>query len=86
MSPVPSLPTAPAARSQNSEESRAILQRRLGAFFGCTSALLLFFIWVRWTLPRFRYDQLMRLGWIFFFELALINVFLTAFILALLPH
>jgi len=42
---------------------------------------ILFFIWVRWTLPRFRYDQLMRLGWVFFFEIALANVFLTALIL-----
>lgn len=39
---------------------------------------ILFFIWVRWTLPRFRYDQLMKLGWLVFFELALANVFLTA--------
>ena len=48
--------------------------------------LLLFFIWVRWTLPRFRYDQLMKLGWIFFFEIALVNIFLTAGILAFHPH
>jgi NADH-quinone oxidoreductase subunit H len=57
----------------------------IAVFFGKVAALLLFFIWVRWTLPRFRYDQLMRLGWIFFFEIALVNVFLTAFIVALIP-
>jgi NADH-quinone oxidoreductase subunit H len=56
----------------------------IGVFFAKISVLLLVFIWVRWTLPRFRYDQLMRLGWYFFFELALINIFITAFVLAYL--
>ena len=46
-------------------------------------AFVLFFIWVRWSIPRFRYDQLMRLGWIFFFELALANILITAGILIL---
>ena len=52
------------------------------AFFGKVAALLLVFIWVRWTLPRFRYDQLMKLGWLYLFEIALVNIFLTAGILA----
>lgn len=51
-------------------------------FFGKVALLLLVFIWVRWTLPRFRYDQLMRLGWLYLFEIALVNIFLTAGILA----
>src|ERR1700730_9129927 len=51
-------------------------------FFSKIAALLFVFIWVRWTLPRFRYDQLMRLGWVFFFEIALVNIFLMAIILA----
>ena len=42
---------------------------------------IIFFIAVRWTLPRFRYDQLMKLGWVVFFELALANVILTALLL-----
>ena len=54
----------------------------IGIFFGKVSALLFVFIWVRWTLPRFRYDQLMKLGWYFFFELALVNIFITAVVLA----
>ena len=51
-------------------------------FFSKIAVLLFVFIWVRWTLPRFRYDQLMRLGWVFFFEIALVNIFLMAIILA----
>src|SRR3954447_1944670 len=54
-------------------------------FFTKLAALLFVFIWVRWTLPRFRYDQLMRLGWVFFFEIALVNIFVMAIILAYFP-
>jgi NADH-quinone oxidoreductase subunit H len=57
----------------------------IAAFFIKVSILLFFFIWVRWTLPRFRYDQLMRLGWYFFFEIALANILLVAVILAFAP-
>lgn len=53
----------------------------IATFFAKVIILILFFIVVRWTLPRFRYDQLMRLGWIFFFEIALFNVVLTAALL-----
>ncbi|MEM9281111.1 MAG: NADH-quinone oxidoreductase subunit NuoH [Verrucomicrobiota bacterium] len=53
----------------------------IGVFFGKVVIFILFFIAVRWTLPRFRYDQLMRLGWVFFFELALANVILTALLI-----
>lgn len=51
-------------------------------FFAKVAGLLFVFIWVRWTLPRFRYDQLMKLGWYYVFEIALANIFLTAGILA----
>jgi NADH-quinone oxidoreductase subunit H len=54
----------------------------LGIFMAKLLAFILFFILVRWTVPRFRYDQLMKLGWVIFFEAALINVFLAALILA----
>jgi len=55
----------------------------IATFFGKVISFIVFFIWVRWTLPRFRYDQLMKLGWIVFFELALLNIFITAGILIL---
>ena len=42
-------------------------------------------MFVRWTVPRFRYDQLMKLGWVVFFELALANIVITAIILAFVP-
>ncbi len=51
-------------------------------FFGKVALVLVFFIWVRWTLPRFRFDQLMKIGWLYLFEIALVNIFLTAAILA----
>ena len=54
----------------------------IGVFFAKIIALLVLFIWVRWTVPRFRYDQLMKLGWYVFFELALVNIFIAAFVLA----
>lgn len=53
-------------------------------FFAKVSAILFVFIWVRWTVPRFRYDQLMKLGWIWFFEIALVNIFLAALTLVYL--
>jgi NADH-quinone oxidoreductase subunit H len=40
--------------------------------------VLFVYVWIRWTLPRFRYDQLMRIGWKFLFPLALANVVLTS--------
>jgi NADH-quinone oxidoreductase subunit H len=40
--------------------------------------LLFFYIWMRWTLPRYRYDQLMAFGWKWLFPAAVINLLLTA--------
>jgi len=43
-------------------------------------ALLFFYIWMRWTLPRYRYDQLMEFGWKWLLPAAVINLLVTAFV------
>jgi NADH-quinone oxidoreductase subunit H len=44
---------------------------------------IFFFMWVRWTIPRFRYDQLMRLGWKGLIPLAILNMLVTGFLILL---
>ena len=52
-------------------------------WFACKAGFILFtYIWVRGTLPRFRYDQLMHFAWTFLFPVALLNLLLTAFCVA----
>jgi NADH-quinone oxidoreductase subunit H len=53
------------------------------AIFGAKLAVfMIVFIWTRWMLPRFRYDQLMDLGWRRFIPLALANILVTALVVA----
>ena len=42
---------------------------------------IFFFMWVRWTIPRFRFDQLMRLGWQVFIPLSIVNILITGIVL-----
>lgn len=47
---------------------------------------IFFFMWVRWTIPRFRYDQLMRLGWKMLIPLAIANIIVTAVVILLFDN
>src|SRR6185295_3995913 len=49
----------------------------VGVFMAKVTFFLLLFIQIRWTLPRFRYDQLMRLGWKVLLPIALLNLLAT---------
>ncbi len=51
------------------------------AMFSKVIFFIFFFMWVRWTIPRFRYDQLMTLGWKILLPLALINIFITGIVM-----
>ena len=47
-------------------------------------AFIFFFMWVRWTVPRFRYDQLMNLGWKVLIPLAIANIIITGIVIAII--
>lgn len=49
----------------------------IAVFFGKIMLFIFFFMWIRWTLPRFRYDQLMGLGWKSLIPLSMANVLIT---------
>ncbi len=55
----------------------------LGLFFKIFF-FIFFFMWIRWTLPRFRYDQLMNLGWKGLIPLAILNLVITGLVMILL--
>ena len=57
----------------------------LATFLAKTLAMIFFFMWVRWTVPRFRYDQVMRIGWRVLLPLALANVVAYAIGVSFLP-
>jgi NADH-quinone oxidoreductase subunit H len=79
------IPFLPTNSAEQSMELSGVLTgiAHILAFTAKIAVLLFLFIWVRWTLPRFRFDQLMKLGWLYLFEIALANIVLTAIVLSL---
>jgi NADH-quinone oxidoreductase subunit H len=55
-------------------------------FLGKVVAFIFFFMWVRWTLPRFRYDQVMTLGWQKLLPLSIANLIAYALAIALIER
>lgn len=64
--------------------SVALALAQFGIFALKVLFFIFFFVWVRWTVPRFRYDQLMSLGWKVMLPLAIINVLITASVIMFL--
>jgi len=61
-----------------------VLLLRIGAFVAKVVFFAWLYVWIRWTIPRFRYDQVMRLGWKVMLPLSLLNIFATGLTLLLL--
>lgn len=56
----------------------------ISIFLGKVLAMIFFFMWVRWTLPRFRYDQVMKIGWQRLLPLSIANLLFYAIAIALI--
>jgi NADH-quinone oxidoreductase subunit H len=70
--------TLPFAGLDNPHPSKIIGLVQIAIFLGKIAVMMGIFIWVRWMWPRFRYDQLMDLGWRRFLPLSLLNIVATA--------
>ena len=55
----------------------------VAALFSKIIFFIFFYMWIRWTIPRFRYDQLMNLGWKILIPLSILNIVVTGFVLYL---
>lgn len=65
------------------ENAGANVASVIGIFvlFAKICAFIFFYMWIRWTIPRFRYDQLMKLGWKMLIPLAIANIIITGIII-----
>lgn len=70
--------TLPFAPFNAPAESVTVGIAHIGVFLAKVMFFMFLYMWVRWTLPRFRFDQLMGLGWKVFLPLGLLNIVLTA--------
>ena len=61
----------------------AVTVLQVGSFVTKVAVMIFFLMLIRWTLPRFRYDQAMRLGWLGLFPLSILNIVLTGLVLLL---
>ncbi len=59
----------------------AVAGLQVVAFLVKVSVMIWFLMLIRWTLPRFRYDKAMRLGWLALFPLSVLNILITALVL-----
>ena len=64
--------------------SGLVVTLQVGAFIFKLIFIMFFFIWVRWSIPRFRYDQLMNIGWKVMFPLSLLNLLWVAILAMIL--
>jgi NADH-quinone oxidoreductase subunit H len=53
----------------------------IAVLFAKICGFIFFYMWVRWTIPRFRYDQLMHLGWRILIPLSIANIVITGIVL-----
>ncbi|OYX82315.1 MAG: NADH-quinone oxidoreductase subunit H, partial [Flavobacteriales bacterium 32-34-25] len=53
----------------------------IGVLFAKICFFIFFYMWVRWTIPRFRYDQLMNLGWKILIPLSIVNIVITGIVI-----
>lgn len=67
------------------ENAGANVANVIGIFvlFAKICAFIFFYMWIRWTIPRFRYDQLMKLGWKMLIPLAIANIIITGIVILL---